>query len=148
MRLIFPSDIMWSMAHYIPKHKGKCKGIHGHTYIVRDLVIAVPDGQLDEMGISMDFGDIKQYFRDEWDHKFLVPTYTHEAWKTMLLNNMLELDVAVSNLMHLECTTAEYIMKKIKSDLVEMLVKRYPKAKFGNPVMFGLLEGPGQGVTQ
>ena len=148
MRLIFPHDLMWSMAHYIPKHKGKCWGIHGHTYIVRDLVIAVPDGQLDDKGISMDFGDIKQYFRDEWDHKFLVPTHTYELWKELLMDNMLELDVKPTNLIHLECTTAEHIMKRIKSDLVEMLVARYPKMQFGKPVIFYLLEGPEQGVTQ
>ncbi len=52
-------------------YDGKCKALHGHTY---RLQIAV-SGLLDERGMSVDFGDIKQIYKEHLephlDHRYL-----------------------------------------------------------------------------
>ena len=57
------------MAHRLRGHKGKCAHIHGHTYKIE---ISLSCETLDEMGMAVDFGDIKQNFFqpvvDQYDH--------------------------------------------------------------------------------
>ena len=131
---------MFSAAHYIKGHP-KCGGVHGHTYIVRQLTIDIFG--IDDMGISIDFGIIKDYFKNEWDHRFIVPKEDYHLWREITKELKL-----LDNLKPVKYTTAEWFNIIIKSDLIEMLNKRYPGKLTADmyPVSFILLEGPKQGV--
>src|SRR5699024_10344093 len=55
-------------------YEGKCKNLHGHTY----KVIFGISGFVDEIGIVIDFGDIKQIWKEHieihLDHRYLNET--------------------------------------------------------------------------
>jgi 6-pyruvoyltetrahydropterin/6-carboxytetrahydropterin synthase len=64
------------MAHRLPHHDGKCRELHGHTYVVRVYVTgpvqAVADGH-SESGMVVDFGVVKQFLKQvevRMDHQF------------------------------------------------------------------------------
>ena len=58
-------------AHRLEDYVGKCNNLHGHTYRLELTVRGVPDRR----GIVMDFGDLKQIFKEYYepilDHKYL-----------------------------------------------------------------------------
>lgn len=66
-------------AHFLPSHPGKCKNLHGHTWLVEVWA----EGEVDpETGMVVDFGDMKTVI-DFLDHtalnavlpeEFLPPT--------------------------------------------------------------------------
>lgn len=74
-------------AHRLPRHPGKCRALHGHSY---RLVVTVDRPVDPETGIAVDFGDLKKVVQrevvDALDHKDLnelIPTPTAEeiaAW--------------------------------------------------------------------
>ncbi len=47
----------FSAAHYLREYDGDCARMHGHNYRVQ---ITVRGEQLDEAGMLLDFGDLKQ----------------------------------------------------------------------------------------
>lgn len=47
----------FSAAHYLKEYKGKCENVHGHTFQVE---VAVEVGELDSVGIGVDFAEIKK----------------------------------------------------------------------------------------
>lgn len=49
-------DFNFSAAHAIRGHTGGCENLHGHNYRVR---IHLAAGELDELGMVMDFADLK-----------------------------------------------------------------------------------------
>lgn len=49
--------LKFDAAHRIPGHPGKCDRLHGHTYFVD---VEVQGDQLDQLGILVDFGIIKE----------------------------------------------------------------------------------------
>ena len=67
-------------AHYLPKHKGKCKNLHGHTYKLEVEVTAGRGNFLGEDGMVMDFSDLKSivenYINENLDHAYLNQTIT------------------------------------------------------------------------
>jgi len=59
-------------AHQLPRHPGKCRNLHGHTYRLEVLC----EGPVDpETGMVLDFADVKQAVRrhvlDVLDHSYL-----------------------------------------------------------------------------
>jgi 6-pyruvoyltetrahydropterin/6-carboxytetrahydropterin synthase len=48
----------FSSAHQLREYLGKCSSIHGHNWKVR---LTVKSGELDERGISIDFGQLKRF---------------------------------------------------------------------------------------
>lgn len=58
-------------AHYLPFHDGKCKNMHGHTYILEVTI----EGRYDKNGLIMDFHDFKLLVQEQvirfLDHKCL-----------------------------------------------------------------------------
>ena len=48
----------FSSAHHLRDYEGKCASLHGHNWKVRLTVCAT---ELDERGISMDFGWLKKF---------------------------------------------------------------------------------------
>ncbi len=74
-------------AHHLPRHPGKCRNLHGHTYRVEVLC----EGPIDpESGMVVDFADVKAEVQsrvlDTLDHTLLndiidYPTAEHiAAW--------------------------------------------------------------------
>lgn len=59
-------------AHFLPNHKGKCKGVHGHHWV---LEVGVKGYVNKDTGMVVDFADIKEAVQgriiNELDHKFL-----------------------------------------------------------------------------
>ena len=53
-------------AHFLPKYKGKCEKMHGHTY----KVVVTVEGEVDEeTGLVMDFVEMKKIFDENVDSK-------------------------------------------------------------------------------
>lgn len=57
-------------AHFLPKHKGACRNMHGHRWEYR-IIIAIPAGTpLPENGLFVDFADVKMA-AEAFDHKLI-----------------------------------------------------------------------------
>ena len=64
-------DFTFSAAHQIRGHQGGCERMHGHNYRVRVVVAAE---RLDELGMVVDFADLKQVVSDilgPFDHRVI-----------------------------------------------------------------------------
>jgi len=120
--------ITFQAAHYIPGHP-TCGVIHGHTYQVRDIKIK---GRV-RRGMVLDFGKLKQYFKDVWDHSFIVPFDDAVKWRTLLPDMGLS-----SNIVCVKIPTVECIAQRIKEELKEL----FPKVK----ITFELWETDNEGV--
>lgn len=131
MKISF-DEIKFSAAHYIPGHP-KCGGVHGHTYFVRNLTVEV--NEFDAVGISIDFGIIKDYFKREWDHKFIIPLKDTLFWHTFYQ----DFPIVADNRKIVEFTTCEGMAVKMQEDLLDIFERRYTPH-------FTLCEGPDQGV--
>ena len=58
-------------AHHINGYPGKCARLHGHNWVVEAVV---KGRELDELGMLVDFKDIKQTLKDileRFDHHYL-----------------------------------------------------------------------------
>lgn len=73
-RVLVSKEFSFDAAHHLHCYEGKCKNLHGHTY----KVIFGISGFVDEIGLMMDFGDVKQIWKDEieihLDHRYLNET--------------------------------------------------------------------------
>jgi len=67
------TKVDFDAGHRLLDYDGKCAVPHGHTYQA-EIVIETSD--LDNLGLSIDFGDIKKSLKSwidsNWDHAFLV----------------------------------------------------------------------------
>jgi 6-pyruvoyltetrahydropterin/6-carboxytetrahydropterin synthase len=64
-------EFRWEMGHRLPEHFGKCKNIHGHSY----LMVVEIEGEINEQGMVMDYYDLKRVIKpivEELDHSFMV----------------------------------------------------------------------------
>lgn len=75
---VITKEVQFDAGHRVPRHKSKCRNVHGHRYrVVAHLEgpIHQERGESDE-GMVMDFGDLKdllvQRVHDVYDHKFIV----------------------------------------------------------------------------
>ena len=70
-RVMVSKEFTFDAAHHLYDYDGKCKALHGHTY---HLQLAV-SGMLDNRAMAVDFGDIKQIYKDHLepylDHRYL-----------------------------------------------------------------------------
>jgi len=59
-------------AHRLPRHPGKCRELHGHSY---ELVVGVAGPLEPDSGMVVDFGDLKRVVREQvvapLDHKLV-----------------------------------------------------------------------------
>ncbi|MFD1038946.1 6-carboxytetrahydropterin synthase QueD [Virgibacillus byunsanensis] len=73
-RVIVSKEFTFDAAHHLHSYEGKCKNLHGHTY----KVIFGISGYVDEIGIVIDFGDIKNIWKEQieihLDHRYLNDT--------------------------------------------------------------------------
>jgi 6-pyruvoyltetrahydropterin/6-carboxytetrahydropterin synthase len=73
-RVMVSKEFTFDAAHHLHEYDGKCMNLHGHTY----KVIFGISGFLDDRGLMIDFGDIKDIWKNEieifLDHKYLNET--------------------------------------------------------------------------
>ncbi|MGD6893729.1 6-carboxytetrahydropterin synthase QueD [Bacillus infantis] len=73
-RVMVSKEFTFDSAHHLHCYEGKCKNLHGHTY----KVIFGLSGFVDDRGLMIDFGDIKEIWKKEievfLDHKYLNET--------------------------------------------------------------------------
>lgn len=73
-RVLVSKEFTFDAAHHLHCYEGKCKNLHGHTY----KVIFGISGFLNEIGIVIDFADIKEIWKKEieiyLDHRYLNET--------------------------------------------------------------------------
>jgi 6-pyruvoyltetrahydropterin/6-carboxytetrahydropterin synthase len=73
-RVLVSKEFTFDSAHHLHAYEGKCKNLHGHTY----KVIFGLSGFVDDRGLMIDFGDIKEIWKSEieiyLDHKYLNET--------------------------------------------------------------------------
>ncbi len=67
----------FAAAHWLKNYRGKCENLHGHNWLVE---VTVSCEEVDEIGIAIDFSELKQITRDVlsmFDHKCLneVPPF-------------------------------------------------------------------------
>ncbi len=67
--------IEFDAAHRVMKHASKCRMLHGHRYAI-EATFSAP--QLDELGMVIDFGLIKEILGEwidkNWDHNTILNT--------------------------------------------------------------------------
>ncbi|WP_419877453.1 6-carboxytetrahydropterin synthase QueD [Brevibacillus centrosporus] len=70
-RVLVSKEFTFDAAHHLHAYEGKCKNLHGHTYQVVFGISGFPD----EIGLVIDFGDIKQIWKEHieiyLDHRYL-----------------------------------------------------------------------------
>lgn len=70
-RVLVSKEFTFDAAHHLHAYEGKCKNLHGHTYKVVFGISGFPD----EIGLVIDFGDIKQIWKEHievyLDHRYL-----------------------------------------------------------------------------
>ena len=73
-RVLVSKEFTFDASHHLHNYEGKCKNLHGHTY----KVIFGISGYVDDRGIMIDFGDIKDIWKTEieifLDHRYLNET--------------------------------------------------------------------------
>jgi 6-pyruvoyltetrahydropterin/6-carboxytetrahydropterin synthase len=73
-RVLVSKEFTFDSAHHLHCYEGKCKNLHGHTY----KVIFGLSGYVDVRGLMIDFGEIKDIWKNEieiyLDHKYLNET--------------------------------------------------------------------------
>ncbi len=127
--------------------------IHGHTYFIRELRIDVSmiplewDDPEQDNGMTIDFGEIKKYFKTFWDHMFLIPEKDLQLWQQVYRNTA---DAAVkNNLFVMRHTTAEWMANRIRAGLLRILQKEMdntPYEAVPEMIHFQLWEGPHQAI--
>jgi 6-pyruvoyltetrahydropterin/6-carboxytetrahydropterin synthase len=82
-------------AHRLPHHPGKCRELHGHSYVLR---IAVDRPVDPDSGMAIDFGDLKAVVRrevvDVLDHRYvndLIDNPTAEVMAVWIWNKLHDL---------------------------------------------------------
>ena len=73
-RVMVSKEFTFDAAHHLHAYEGKCMNLHGHTY----KVVFGISGFLDDRGLMIDFGDIKEIWKKEieifLDHRYLNET--------------------------------------------------------------------------
>lgn len=73
-RVLVSKEFTFDAAHHLHAYEGKCKNLHGHTY----TVIFGVSGYNDSRGLMIDFGDLKEIWKNEieihLDHRYLNET--------------------------------------------------------------------------
>ncbi|MFD1708967.1 6-carboxytetrahydropterin synthase QueD [Siminovitchia sediminis] len=73
-RVLVSKEFTFDAAHHLHCYEGKCKNLHGHTY----KVIFGISGFVNDIGLVIDFGDIKKIWKEEieiyLDHRYVNET--------------------------------------------------------------------------
>ncbi len=138
---------MFSSAHFIPEYD-KCGRLHGHTYAIHAAV----EGEPDEMGIIIDFSELKDTLRrvaTELDHHLLIPeqadielTPQDDSIEITFRGKRYRLPAEDCLLLPLHATSAENLAAYIHRQLKETM-SIPPRV---TSIAIGVDEGYGQGA--
>jgi len=76
MNVTICKEMRMGMAHRLPHHDGKCRALHGHTYVVRVYVtgeVQPVSEDNPQSGMVVDFGVVKDFLKmveARMDHQF------------------------------------------------------------------------------
>jgi len=139
VKVLKVKGLYFSAGHRIPGHD-YCYRPHGHTYFV-EMTYVPKDDTLDELGMVIDFGDLKgglkEYLKDNWDHVTIIQNAPEEidAWVQLFD----KLKIPLKYLKPLQYTTAEHMQELMEKELAKM----FPEAE---RIIVELFEGPMQGI--
>lgn len=92
VKTLIAKRFTFDAAHQLPNHDGKCRRLHGHTYVIEVQVsgpVRPPMGEPDE-GMVLDFGVISAVWKGDLepmlDHRFLNETLPTDYWPTTAEN--------------------------------------------------------------
>ena len=75
MNISITKQFKFEAAHLLPNHDGKCKNLHGHSYVLEITVSGPIIETGPKEGTVMDFSDLSKIVDREiiskWDHQFL-----------------------------------------------------------------------------
>ena len=90
-------------AHRLPRHPGKCRELHGHSY---ELVVTVDGPVEDVSGMVVDFSDLKKTVReavvDRLDHRSINDVMENPTAENMAQWIWQQLNSRVSGLVEVE----------------------------------------------
>jgi 6-pyruvoyltetrahydropterin/6-carboxytetrahydropterin synthase len=138
----------FSACHMIPGHE-KCGRLHGHTYTVNLKI----DGEADESGMVLDFGNVKKVLKkilEELDHEVIVPKdrpefvveKTDDSVRIVVGDKFYIFPEEDLFFMEVNAPTAEYMAAWMLERFIEILE---PKSNVSE-IALGLDEGWGQGA--
>ena len=82
--MIITKIFTFDAAHCLSWHQGKCKNLHGHTYKLEISIM----GSLDNNGVVMDFGDLKNIVNKKiikkYDHTYLNEEFENPTAELMV----------------------------------------------------------------
>lgn len=77
MRVTIIKEFNIEAAHFLPKHQGKCKNLHGHRWNL-DVAISCKQKDLRD-GMVMDFADLKKIVQER-----IVDIFDHRCFNDVL----------------------------------------------------------------
>ncbi len=108
--------IEFDAGHRVIGHANKCKYLHGHRYV---LEVTAVTKELDELGMVVDFGElktvVKKWIDDNLDHNVILHEQDKELGKLIAEQTGQKIYYLKSN------PTAENIALHIKSDIIPIL---------------------------
>ena len=120
-------QLTFSAAHYLPGH-WKCSRIHGHTFIIRNLIIRYPEDKF------VDFEDVKKII-EGWDHRFIVPQSHVPIWQE------------IARVYGFQIATKAVKGKPIVENIASKIAEEIREKTVAEEVQFELYEGLNQGVV-
>jgi 6-pyruvoyltetrahydropterin/6-carboxytetrahydropterin synthase len=73
------TEASFSAAHYLRDYRGPCENVHGHNWLVRATVRCE---QLDDIGIGIDFRDLRNHLRE------VLAVLDHRELNTAMPDNL------------------------------------------------------------
>lgn len=78
MKTLVTKQFRFEAAHSLPHHDGKCKNLHGHSYLLEVTVSGDIQTSGSKEGMVIDFGDlsrvVEKHIISKWDHQYLNDT--------------------------------------------------------------------------
>lgn len=75
MKISITKKFTFEAAHQLPNHDGKCKNLHGHSYVLEVTVSGPVIQSGPKEGMIMDFKDLSvivdREIINQWDHQYL-----------------------------------------------------------------------------
>jgi len=87
----------------IPDHKGKCKYVHGHSYVVEVQITGIYNRK---DGMLVDFGDVKSII-DRFDHSNLNESFKYPSAENLARYFALKILRLSDNIMQVVVTVFE-----------------------------------------
>lgn len=93
MKISVCKTFQFDAAHFLPNYEGKCKNLHGHTWLLEvEVSLMLPFDLISEgpkQGMVIDFGDLKEVVQreviDKLDHTLLNDVIENPTAENILL---------------------------------------------------------------